>query len=95
MSILEEWNIEPDKIVSVVTDNGSNMIAAVQLNLINRHVPCFAHTINLVTTTAISCPTILGTVKKVRDIVKYIKNSVNVSDQLRKIQIDSEYTWRC
>lgn len=39
MSILDlgEWNIEPEKILSVVTDDGANMIAAVQLKESTRH----------------------------------------------------------
>ena len=31
--ILEEWDIEPSKVSAVITDNGSNMIAAFKANL--------------------------------------------------------------
>lgn len=44
--IVEEWGIA-DKILSVVTDNGANMVAAVH-QAGWAHYPCFAHTLNLV-----------------------------------------------
>lgn len=54
-----------------------------------KNIPCFAHTINLVVTKSIddakNCTALIG---KVRKIVKYIKKSVNASDELRKKQME-------
>lgn len=77
------------QVSACVTDNESTMM---KLNRSlfgeKKIIPCFAHTLNLIVTQAIHNSTAL--VRKVRDIVKYIfKKSVNVSDELRKIQIDS------
>lgn len=44
-----QWNIPNEKIVCVVTDNGNNMKSAIYEIFGNRrHLPCFAHTLNLV-----------------------------------------------
>lgn len=88
--IFAEWNISIEKVSAVITDNDSTVMK------VNREmfgekkiIPCFAHTINLVVTKSIDdsklCTELIG---KVRDIVKYIKRSVNASDELRKRQID-------
>lgn len=44
--VLEEWNIT-EKVQCIVTDNAPNMIKAADLLKI-RHLPCLAHTLNLV-----------------------------------------------
>ena len=44
--ITDEWNIS-EKLVASVTDNGANMVAGIRLNGW-KHLPCFAHTLNLV-----------------------------------------------
>ena len=46
MSITTEWEIT-EKIICVVTDNASKIVAAVRLNGW-KHMPCFGHTLNLV-----------------------------------------------
>lgn len=44
--ILSDWQINKSKIVTVVTDNGANVVAAVNKTFgKSRHTPCFAHTI--------------------------------------------------
>lgn len=49
LNVLSLWEIPKSKILTVVTDNDSAMTKAVVDNFgINRHLPCFAHTINLV-----------------------------------------------
>ncbi|XP_055550267.1 zinc finger BED domain-containing protein 4-like [Wyeomyia smithii] len=83
---LNEWDIDHTKVVSVVTDNGVNMVAAMRKTFENRRLPCFAHTLNLVTETTTSLDVIKVTISKVRGIVCYVKNSVNVSDRFRMIQ---------
>lgn len=46
--IFSDWQIDNSKIVTVVTDNGANVVNKTFGK--NRHTPCFAHTINLVAT---------------------------------------------
>ena len=45
MSVTDNWGIT-EKVVCVVTDNANNIVAAVRLNSW-KHLPCFAHTLNL------------------------------------------------
>lgn len=86
---LYDFCIGLEKIRCIVTDNGANLIAAVKLLVgEKKHLPCFAHTINLVVESALSSDPVKLIIGKVRDVVKYIKNSVVNSDKLRKIQVD-------
>jgi len=69
--IFSDWQIDKSKIVTVVTDNGANVVAAI--NKIfgkNRHTPCFAHTINLVAKHTVCQKNIQPIITKVREIVK-------------------------
>jgi len=73
-----------------VTDNANNVVAAV--NKVfgkNKHTPCFAHTINLVATYTRGQENIKPFISKVREIVKWVKNSVINSDLLRKKQFEA------
>lgn len=45
--IFNEWNIS-EKIKVTVTDNAANITAAIKMNKNWRHIPCLAHTINLI-----------------------------------------------
>lgn len=50
-----------------------------------RHVICFAHTLNLLAQQALSNVTELTTlISKIKNIVKWFKQSVIASDELRK-----------
>lgn len=87
--VLDRWGILSEKVISIVTDNGSNMVLGAQTTFPNKQIPCFAHTLNLVTTAGISTPDMDSVIKKIRKIVIFIKNSVINSDKLRKIQEES------
>lgn len=46
----ERMGICKDQVVTVVTDSGANILSAVKTIFGNdKHLPCFAHTLNLVT----------------------------------------------
>lgn len=48
-NITSEFSIDKSQIVNFSTDNGSNMVAAVNLFLgAKKRIPCVAHTINLI-----------------------------------------------
>ncbi|KAL4091698.1 hypothetical protein QTP88_026349 [Uroleucon formosanum] len=95
---LQSWGLEAEKVVSVVTDSGANMKKAIVDEFgEKKHLPCVAHTINLVVEKAIDktqeisktgvksggVPVLLF---KVREIVKYFKKSTKACDLLRNSQ---------
>ena len=58
-----KWKIS-DKITCVVTDNASNMTAALKLTDW-KNLPCFAHTINLIVQEAVNKDSVLAALRKV------------------------------
>ncbi|KAF9419670.1 hypothetical protein HW555_003948 [Spodoptera exigua] len=82
-----------EKVAAVVTDNGANIVKAVTIAFgKQKHLWCFAHTLNLVAQKPFeekagieSAKQLLNTVK---DITRYCKQNVNVADALRKAQND-------
>ncbi|KAL1516523.1 hypothetical protein ABEB36_000430 [Hypothenemus hampei] len=49
LHVFNEWNIEISKIAALITDNGANIVkASEQVVEKHKHLPCFAHTLNLV-----------------------------------------------
>ncbi|XP_008189831.1 zinc finger BED domain-containing protein 4-like [Acyrthosiphon pisum] len=96
---LSNWSVQKENVVAVVTDSGANFKKAIINEFTaNKHIPCVAHTINLVVEKAIEktqeinvqtkvksggVPAIMS---KIREIVKFVKRSSKASDSLRKCQ---------
>ncbi|XP_017471478.1 PREDICTED: zinc finger BED domain-containing protein 1-like [Rhagoletis zephyria] len=71
--VLDKWNIY-HKISAVVTDNDKTMIKMCQI-IQKRHLPCFAHTLNLIVQEALKLDCIQPVVVKCKRIVTFFKNS--------------------
>ena len=85
--ILDEYNIR-DKVLAVITDNGSNVVKAVK-DISLRRLSCFAHSLNLVVMDSIkSCPALQETKEKVSKVVTLTKQSTVAKEKLDKIQAD-------
>lgn len=82
----KEWDIQNNKVIAIITDNASNMVKASEIIFgKKRHIPCFAHTLNLVAQRAIENVEGLNVLfKKVKTIITWFKHSVVASDELRK-----------
>ncbi|XP_057319161.1 zinc finger BED domain-containing protein 6-like [Microplitis mediator] len=87
-NICEEFVINKSKIVSITTDGGANMVAAVRLFIGNdRRVPCMAHCLNLIVDGVLrETHEFSALCDHVECIVTFFKQSVNASDQLRAEQ---------
>ncbi|CAB4027116.1 zinc finger BED domain-containing 1-like [Paramuricea clavata] len=72
--IAQEWNIS-EKVVALVTDNAANAVAAARLTGW-KHIPCFAHTLNLIVKGALEADPGMVALKK----------NCKASDKLREIQ---------
>ena len=83
--VRNKWGIS-DKINSIVTDNAANMTAAIkQINV--RHIPCFAHSLNLVVQDSIKTTEDVQKLKeKIKTIVSFFQHSVKASDKLTQVQ---------
>lgn len=88
MNVLSLWDIPKSKILAIVTDNDATMLKAVGEKFgKKKHLRCFAHSINLVAEATIKkVDGLQNLISQVRNIVKFIKRSVNCSDELRQLQ---------
>lgn len=87
--ICKTWNIPDDRILCIVTDNGCNIKHAIHTTFgYHRHLPCFAHCLNLVAQKSIASSVRFQTiVTKVKHIVTHFKHSVRASDELMRLQM--------
>jgi len=87
--ICTEWHIKTDNVVAVVTDNAVNIVKAVN-NIFgkNKHLSCFAHTLNLLATNTLKENVeIEALCEKVKTLVTFFKQSVTAADELRKHEV--------
>lgn len=83
--MLDEWGIELKNVVAVVSDNAANIKKAIiDAFGADKHLPCFAHTLNLVPSKIIASDELVSPViMKIKTIVKHFKKSVDASNRLR------------
>ncbi len=83
--VLKEFGIH-DKVLTFVTDNGSNVVKAVQ-DMGIRRFSCYAHILNLVVTDAFQAvPELRDAKEKVSKIVKLTRKSTVAKEKLDQIQ---------
>ena len=81
----KEWEIS-EKVIALVTDNAANAVAAARITGWT-HIPCFAHTLNLIVKGALGAdPSLVALKKKCKDIVTFFHHSCKASDKLREVQ---------
>ena len=85
LKVAENWDIS-SKVVAIVTDNASNIVAAVRITGWV-HVPCFAHTLNLVVSEAIKSDESVSDLKKrCKQIVTFFHQCVKATEKLKEVQ---------
>lgn len=84
-NILNKWEIM-DKVVTIVSDNGSNIKSAINDHLKKYHHPCVAHTLNLYVGDSIKAnDKFISILKKCRALVFYFK-MCTPSEKLKNTQ---------
>ncbi|XP_049813602.1 E3 SUMO-protein ligase ZBED1-like [Schistocerca nitens] len=82
LRVTREWGIQ-EKVVCVVSDNAANIVGAIRLTAW-KHIPCFAHTLNLIVQNGL--PHIQPILNKVKKIVEFFKRSSQACTKLKKMQ---------
>ena len=83
--VLEVWNIQGSHVSAVVTDNASNMIAALN-SLECGHLPCFAHTLQLAVNKGLDANGCNQLSSPARKLVGHLKHSALATASLRQKQ---------
>ncbi|XP_039229244.1 E3 SUMO-protein ligase ZBED1-like [Drosophila yakuba] len=83
-AVLEEWSVL-GKVTAMVTDNAKNMIKACEILQI-RHVPCFAHSINLTVQDCLASENVKPILEKCKRIVAFFKSSTIAFAKFREAQ---------
>ncbi|CAB4036879.1 zinc finger BED domain-containing 1-like [Paramuricea clavata] len=90
-NIAKEWEITQE-ICCIITDNAANIVAAVNL-LGWRHLPCFAHTLNLIVQDSLKAVSGLPRLQqKCKDIVTYFHRSTKATEKLLSMQSQANTT---
>ncbi|XP_043064693.1 E3 SUMO-protein ligase ZBED1-like [Drosophila ficusphila] len=89
-NVLSKWNLE-SKVNAIVTDNASAMIKACEI-LQKRHLPCFAHCLNLVVQDCLEENSIKHVLTKCKKIVKFFKCSTIAYEKFKQAQGDNAYS---
>ncbi|GFV29805.1 t-complex protein 1 subunit delta [Trichonephila clavipes] len=80
-SILNDWGIDVQNIMSITTDNGRNILKSIEeLNLENAHISCFAHNINTGVNHSLDIPVL----KKVVARLKKLQNAFAMSWKMKR-----------
>ncbi|XP_008552102.1 zinc finger BED domain-containing protein 4-like [Microplitis demolitor] len=91
LRVCRDWDLSNDKIVSVTTDNGSNIIKAIEISLgRTKHIRCVAHTLNLVAENSVDSTEVKEFLGKVRKIVTWFYQSGVGAEKLRELQIQQK-----
>lgn len=81
-SMCQEWQIHSESVMSVITDNGANIVKAVSDNFgKHKHLPCFAHTLNLIATKPFDEKKETHDTKKLVSSIKNIVTFLKIASQ--------------
>ena len=83
--VLEVWNIQARHVCAVVTDNASNMTAALN-SLECGHLPCFAHTLQLAVNKGLNANSLNQLSSLARKLMGHFKHSTLATTALRQKQ---------
>ncbi|GFQ98198.1 t-complex protein 1 subunit delta [Trichonephila clavata] len=80
-SILNDWGIDVQNIMSITTDNGRNILKSIEeLNLENAHISCFAHNINIGDNHSLDIPVLKRAIAR----LKKLQNAFAMSWKMKR-----------
>ena len=87
LSIIKHWEIKEENIMAIVSDNAANITKAISEGFgADKHLPCLAHTLNLVPARIIESDAIIKPIiAKVKLVVAFFNRSYVAADKLRKV----------
>lgn len=83
LSVAKDWKVE-DTVVCYITANAANITKAIQITKWT-HLPCLAHTINLIARDALKC--LKPILDKLKEAVEYFHRSTLGAEKLKATQI--------
>ncbi|XP_067293402.1 E3 SUMO-protein ligase ZBED1-like [Pseudorasbora parva] len=79
--LISDWGLT-GSVAAMVTDNAANMVSGIQ-KLGLRHLPCFAHTINLIVKRAVEEHEVFADIRKrARRVVSFFRSSTKATENL-------------
>ncbi|GFY38587.1 t-complex protein 1 subunit delta [Trichonephila inaurata madagascariensis] len=86
-SILNDWGIDVQNIMSITTDNGRNILKSIEeLNLENAHISCFAHNINIGVNHSLDIPILKRAIARLKKLQNAFAMSWKMKRDLHKAQ---------
>ena len=86
-AILEEWKLPQDNLSAVTTDNGTNIVSALEI-LQWKRMPCFSHTLQLAVEVVLKLPEVSRAIARCRQLVGHFNRSAKSSYLLQQKQAD-------
>ncbi|GFV05276.1 zinc finger BED domain-containing protein 1 [Trichonephila clavipes] len=87
LSILNDWGIDVENIMSITTDNGPNILKSIEkLNLENAHISCFAHNINIGVNHSLDIPVLKRAIARLKKLQNAFAMSWKMKRDLHKAQ---------
>ena len=83
--ILQEWDLPLDKLCAATTNNGTNIVRAVE-NLGCQRIPCFSHTLQLAVDKATSLPEVSRALARCKRLVAHFNHSSKSTYLLKRKQ---------
>ena len=93
-TILKDWNLLQTNLVCATTDNGSNILKAVDI-LGWQHMPCFSHTLQLAVEAAMKLPAVTRAIARCKRLVAHFHHSVNSTKVFHEKQASLDHPKLC
>ena len=92
--ILESWDLSEDDLIAATTDNGSNIVSALE-HLGWNNIRCFAHTLQLAVLKAVDVPDVSKALARCRNLVSHFNRSAKSTSLFKKKQVDLKHKSLC